>query len=630
MRPRPGAPDPNESTNFSLWALSDSHSPDTLRACAWSNRNPYLFHGVYSDGIDGSVCPEAPCTLLGTAGTSDRRKGIPTGWLLKQEFDFDRGWKSLMKPSQIAGRAGPSLVKTLVSALLVLLALAFAPGWVPASHAQTNISGVWVIKTTAPDGNVRSLYFEFKQVGEAVTGQMMFGPGRGRPISDGNFKDGKLHFVMTFGRAPQSRQIPYDGTLKDGKLYLTLPGFRGQPPRTAVAERASAEDLKALQPPPRLPLPALHHVRYNGLAKTPPMGWNSWNKFAGQVNDQDVRGMAKAMVTSGMKAAGYTYVNIDDTWEGPRDAKGEITTNNKFPDMKALADYVHSLGLKFGIYSSPGPTTCAGYTGTYGHVQQDADTYAKWGVDYLKYDWCSETEIYPVGGHGYPTVDEMRGVYQEMGDALLKTGRPIVFSLCEYGWDDVWNWGATVGGNLWRITGDIGDNWNSMIRNGLGGVNLSKYTRPGHWNDPDMLEIGNGHMTDEEYRTHMSLWSMLAAPLIAGNDLRSMTPDIKAILTNREVIAIDQDPAGKPVDRLTDPQSTQLVLTRPLADGSHAVGLFNLADQPQSITVNWSAAGISGKKLRARDLWEHTNVRVSLPAYTATVPAHGVVLLRVK
>ncbi len=514
------------------------------------------------------------------------------------------------------------MVKTLVGASLVLLAFGLVLGWAPAAQAQTNISGVWVLKFPPRYGHVRKMYFDLKQTGEVVTGRMLFNPGRGIPISNGSLKDGKLHFEVTFGRGPRTRHSSWNGTVKDGKLYMTLPSFRGGPSRTLVAERTSP---KAIQPPPRLPLPPLRDVPYNGLAKTPPMGWNSWNHYGPRVTEKVVREMAKAMVTSGMKAAGYTYVNVDDTWAGPRNAKGEITTNSKFPNMKALGDYIHSLGLKFGIYTSPGPTTCAGYTGSYGHVQQDADTFAKWGVDYLKYDWCSAGEIYKS-----MDVDQMRAVYQEMGEALLKTGRPIVFSLCQYGWDHVWTWGPKVDGNLWRTTGDISDNWKSMIRNALAQIPISKYAGPGHWNDADMLEIGNGGMTNEEYRVQFSLWSMLAAPLIAGNDLSTMSAATKAILTNREVIAIDQDPAGKPVDRISPPKSTQLILTRPLADGSHAVGLFNLADHAQKITVNWRAAGVTGKKLRARDLWKHRYIRVPEPSYTATVPAHAVVLLRVR
>ena len=219
--------------------------------------------------------------------------------------------------------------------------------------------------------------------------------------------------------------------------------------------------------PPRLPLPALHDVPDNGLARTPPMGWNSWNKFARKIDDISVRGMADAMVASGMRDAGYTYINIDDTWEGPRDAQGNITGNLKFPNMKGLADYVHSKGLKIGIYSSPGPKTCGGYEGSFGHEEQDAKTYAAWGFDYLKYDWCSAGRIYK--------DSDMRAVYQKMGDALLATGRPIVFSLCQYGDDDVWKWGAKVGGNLWRTTGDINDSWKRMDEIGFKQFEIASY-----------------------------------------------------------------------------------------------------------------------------------------------------------
>src|SRR5438445_1459621 len=227
------------------------------------------------------------------------------------------------------------------------------------------------------------------------------------------------------------------------------------------------------------------------------MRWNSWNKLRGSVNDAAVRGMADAMVKSGMKDAGYLYINIDDTWEGTRDEKGIIRTNSKFPDMKALADYVHGKGLKLGIYSSPGPKTCAGYEGSYGHEEDDARTYAAWGIDYLKYDWCGAGRIYK--------DDEMQAVYQKMGDALQATGRPIVFSLCQYGRNNVWTWGPEVGGNLWRTTGDITDTWESMTRIGFGQHPLAEYARPGHGNDPDMREVGSAGKSDTDYRTQLSL-----------------------------------------------------------------------------------------------------------------------------
>ncbi|GAC1648871.1 MAG: hypothetical protein NVS9B15_07860 [Acidobacteriaceae bacterium] len=353
------------------------------------------------------------------------------------------------------------------------------------------------------------------------------------------------------------------------------------------------------------------------------MGWNSWNKFAGRITDADVRGMADAMVASGMTKLGYIYINIDDTWEAGRDAQGNIQTNKKFPDMKALADYVHSKGLKIGIYSSPGPRTCAQYEGSMGHEVQDAKQYAAWGFDYLKYDLCSASSVYNTA-----ETDVQRGLYQKMGEALQASGRPIVFSLCQYGQHDPWIWGPAVGGNLWRTTGDISDHWASMEKIGFSQIDISKFTTPGHWNDPDMLEIGNGGMTADEYRTHMSLWSMLAAPLIAGNDLRTMTDETKSILMNADVIAVDQDPAAKPVQRLAT-QGKVEIIARPMKDGSVVVGFFNRGTDPAPTSFNWSTApGLSGKPARVQDLWAHQPVAVSAAAYTTTIPAHGVSLIR--
>jgi alpha-galactosidase len=274
------------------------------------------------------------------------------------------------------------------------------------------------------------------------------------------------------------------------------------------------------------------------------MGWNSWNHFHRTIDDKIVRAQADAMVSSGMRDAGYIYVNIDDTWEGERDAQGNIQTNSKFPDMKALADYVHSKGLKLGIYSSPGAKTCAGYEGSLGHEQQDADTYAKWGIDYLKYDLCGLRTVLKTAPTPEAANKMMVDAYIKMRDALHKTGRPIVYSLCQYGNDAVWRWGTEVGGNLWRTTGDINDHYDRMAEIGFSQAGLARFAGPGHWNDPDMLEVGNGGMNQEEYRQHMSLWAILAAPLLAGNDLTTMSPETVAMLTNREVIAIDQDRLG--------------------------------------------------------------------------------------
>ncbi|MEO8623792.1 MAG: glycoside hydrolase family 27 protein, partial [bacterium] len=259
--------------------------------------------------------------------------------------------------------------------------------------------------------------------------------------------------------------------------------------------------------------------------------------------------------------------------------------------------------------------------GSYGHEVQDAKTYAAWGIDYLKYDWCGARNLY--------TDDEMPALYQVMGDALLATGRPIVYSLCQYGRLDVWTWGADVGGNLWRTTGDIRDAWDSMTRIGFGQKDLAPHAKPGHWNDPDMLEIGNGAMTDEEYRTHMSLWSILAAPLLAGNDLRAMSPSIHDILTNLEVIAVDQDKLGRQGTRIwTNTAGDQDIWTRPLADGATAVAVFNRSAAPATIPVRWADVGVPAHGT-VRDVWSHSNVDAKGAELAATVPAHGVVMWRV-
>ena len=330
-----------------------------------------------------------------------------------------------------------------------------------------------------------------------------------------------------------------------------------------------------------------------GLARTPPMGWNSWNHFACHVTEADVKAAADAIAGNGMKAAGYSYVNIDDCWQGKRDGKGVIHPNEKFPDMKGLADYVHNKGLKIGIYSSPGPQTCASFEGSLGHEQQDAQTYAAWGFDYLKYDYCSFKG----------DVDAQIAAYRKMHEALVKTGRPIVFSLCQYGMDRVWSWAPGLGGNLWRTTDDIKDDYRSMDLIGFGQAGLDRFAGPGHWNDPDMLEIGNGKMTHDEYLTHMSLWCILAAPLLAGNDLSRMTPETLAILTDPEVIAVDQDPAG--IEGYVVAQEGPLeVWVKPLSDGSRAVGLFNRGESAMPVRAFFRDIGVGESATRARPLGE--------------------------
>jgi alpha-galactosidase len=356
------------------------------------------------------------------------------------------------------------------------------------------------------------------------------------------------------------------------------------------------------------------------LAATPPMGWNSWNHFACKVSAADIRAAADAIASNGMKEAGYTYVNIDDCWQGKRDAQGNIQANERFGDMKALADYVHSKGLKIGIYSSPGPKTCAGYEGSYRHEEQDAKQYAAWGFDYLKYDWCSAEKVYQ--------ASQMPEIYKKMHDALAATGRPIIFSLCQYGLDRVWRWGASVGGNLWRTTDDISDHYDRMALIGFGQNGLERFAGPGHWNDPDMLEIGNGGMKHDEYITHMSLWSILTAPLLAGNDLSKMSAADLAILTNKEVIAVDQDAKGVQGHRVAQEGPLE-VWAKPLADGSYAVGLFNRGESANPVTLQLKDIGISGSA-RVRDLWAHRDLGSFSGRYTTTVPRHGAAMLKVK
>jgi alpha-galactosidase len=366
------------------------------------------------------------------------------------------------------------------------------------------------------------------------------------------------------------------------------------------------------------------------VAATPPMGWNSWNFFAGKVTDKDIRDTADLLVSTGMRDAGYVYVNIDDTWEGERDAQGRIQPNSKFPDMKALADYVHSKGLKLGIYSSPGAQTCARFAGSLGHEEQDAQTYADWGIDYLKYDLCSyRTNMDQQAPEDKPAQYKlMREAYEKMHQALLKTGRPIVYSLCQYGWDSVWQWGPTVGGNLWRTTGDISANFDRMATIGRSQAGLAKYAAPGHWNDPDMLEVGNGKLTHDENVTHMTLWSMLSAPLIAGNNLTQMTRDTAGILMNKDVIAIDQDSLGKQGDRVYAEGPVE-IWEKQLSGGRKAVAIFNFSDTATEMGMHLKELGLSGP-VTAHDVWGAKDLGKIGDGWKASVPKHGAVLLVVK
>jgi alpha-galactosidase len=352
------------------------------------------------------------------------------------------------------------------------------------------------------------------------------------------------------------------------------------------------------------------------LAKTPPMGWNSWNKFGCNVSEQLIRETADAMVSTGMKDAGYQYVNIDDCWQVSRDPQGMIVADPvKFPSgIKALADYVHGKGLKLGVYTDAGRLTCERRPGSLDHEVQDAKTYAAWGIDYVKVDWCHAEGLDP------------KVQYAKFRDALAQAGRPIVFSICNWGVQAPWTWGPTTG-NLWRTTGDIKDTWDRMSVIGFSQNGLEKFAGPGHWNDPDMLEVGNGGMKPDEYRLHMSLWVLLAAPLLAGNDLRNMTPETKDMLTNSEVIAVDQDAKGVQGRRIWDEGPLE-IWEKSLADGSDAVGFFNRGESELKITVNLKTLGIEGQ-VKLRDLWQHKDLGAAQDSYTASVPKHGVVLLKI-
>jgi len=384
------------------------------------------------------------------------------------------------------------------------------------------------------------------------------------------------------------------------------------------------------------------------IALTPPMGWNSWNCFARAVSDAKVRAAADAMVKSGLIDHGWTYINVDDCWEvgasrpeeQRRDADGRIKTNAKFPDMKAMADYIHSKGLRAGLYSSPGPATCGGYTASYQFEEKDAAQYAAWGFDYLKYDWCSYGKIADQirKSTTRPTELEIfQHPYVVMRDALEKQNRDILFSFCQYGMGNVWEWGEQTGGNCWRTTGDINDSWSSMSGIGFNQNGHEKYAGPGHWNDPDMLVVGKvgwgpalhpSHLTPNEQYTHISLWSLLAAPMLIGCDMTQMDDFTLGLLTNDEVIAVNQDALGQQAKRVWKDDQDDEIWARDLQDGTKAVGLFNRGDMPTNIAAKWSDLGINGKQT-VRDLWRQKDLGEFDGQFSADVGRHGVVLIKV-
>jgi alpha-galactosidase len=355
------------------------------------------------------------------------------------------------------------------------------------------------------------------------------------------------------------------------------------------------------------------------LAATPPMGWNSWNKFNCNIDETLIRGIADTMVSTGMRDAGYVYLNLDDCWQESRALDGTIVADPvRFPSgIPALADYVHSKGLKFGLYTCAGTMTCQKKPGSYLHEAQDAMTYASWNVDYIKVDWCFTEGMDPVER------------YTVMHDGLAAAGRPIVFSLCDWGVDAPWVWGPRTG-QLWRTTGDIADFFTSVLMNFETTSKLAAFASPGHWNDPDMLEVGNGGMTEDEYRAHMSLWALIASPLIAGNDIRTMTQQTKDMLLNPEVIAVNQDPAGLQGVKVAEDAEGQQVWARPVTKkGARAVVMFNRTGTNKEYSVRWSDLGLAPGKAAVRDLWQRKDLGEFQDSYKARVKSFGVVMLLV-
>jgi alpha-galactosidase len=473
-------------------------------------------------------------------------------------------------------------------------------------------NGIWKTETQGNGEVIISTYFDLKQNEKGLEGVVIMNNAVEIPIENVVVSDTLVSFTIFWGAA--------FNFFPKGKDMIVQTIWHGGSPIESLAKRVNEAEII---PPNSIPLPEIKDVPSNGLALTPPMGWNSWNYFGININDSIVREIADAMVSSGMADAGYKYIVIDDGWEGGRDKNGTIYANSNFPDMKALADYVHSLGLKLGIYSSPGPKTCGGYEGSYGHELEDAMTFASWGIDYLKYDWCGAMRIY-----GY-SKENMQRAYQKMGMALLKTGRPIIYSICQYGAENVWEWGKSAGGNLWRTTGDINDSWESISQIGFGQNKLAPFAGPGHWNDPDMLEVGNGDLTSDENKAHFTLWCMLAAPLMAGNDLRNMSDETISILTNPDLIAINQDVLGIQGKRINEKDGIE-VWSKPLIDGTIAIALFNRDNRQKQISFDFNELNLNKTPEMVYDVWLKEEISIKNKQIAYSIQSHGVALLKIK
>jgi alpha-galactosidase len=390
------------------------------------------------------------------------------------------------------------------------------------------------------------------------------------------------------------------------------------------------------------------------LALTPPMGWNSWYVHFNRIDDQTMRAAADAMIASGMADVGYQYVNIDDCWMnaeathkympdstrvGPlRDADGNIVPNVHFPDMKAMTDYIHAKGLKTGIYTSPGPNTCCGLAGSYQHEEQDAAQFARWGFDFLKYDWCSYSRI----AGKEPSLEEMQKPYSLMGEALKRQPRDMVYNLCQYGMGNVWEWGTKVGGHCWRTAGDLGFELDRFFPVALKNAEHGAWSAPGSWNDPDYLQIGwigaqKGttftllepcQLTTDEQYSYMSLWCLMAAPLIFSGDMSKLDEFTLNVLCNSEIIDVDQDPLGKCAEVIMKADDC-FVMVKDLYDGTKAVGLFNHGKNSKEVSFDWSELKLSGKQ-SVRDLWQQKDLGIYQQKFSVQIPSQGVVMIKIK
>ena len=591
--------------------------------------HPLTLNGVvYPHGLGTHAVSRLLVNLQGSAtkfealaGVDDEKKGQGS----VQFQVYVDGRKKLETPVLHGGDAPVPVSVDLTGAKRMTLVVTDAGDGNDSDHADwagallTLVPGAAAKPVTAPDAAANEPPMPIFMGGDspvpAIHGPRITGATPGRPFEFMIPATGEG--PLTFG----ATNLPAGLTLdpKTGIISGALQGIGSAKVRLSVrGPRGSASRSLTIVGGSR------------ALALTPPMGWNSWNVWAGRVDAGKVRDAADQLISAGLAAHGFGYVNIDDTWEAGRDASGVIQTNDKFPDMKALADYVHGKGLKIGIYSSPGPKTCGGYTGSWQHEQQDADTYAGWGIDYLKYDWCSYGDV--ATGEG---LEKQIKPYRLMGAALRSTNRDILFSLCQYGMADVWKWGPSIGGNAWRTTGDIQDNWSSVRGIFTSQNGHEKYVGPGYWNDPDMLMVGivgfgnthPTHLKPNEQITHISMWSLLSSPLLIGCDLTRLDAFTKALLTNDDVLDVNQDPLGRPAGRISESGDTQ-IWARPLFDGTQAVGLVNLGSEKADVSVTWSQLGLSGAQ-PVRDLWQRRDMGRFAGGYTVSVPAHGTVLVKV-